>query len=104
MKWKPSEIDQVIAGPIFERFLDEIEFDDETALAHRWWPLGRKTPIVLDPRIRFGAPVVEGTAVRTSIVASLAETTSVEDAAIAYELDVRQVRAALAFETELRAA
>lgn len=104
VKWKAGEIDQVIAGPVFERFLEEIEFDDATSLAQRWWPLGKKIPIVLDPRVSFGAPVVERTGVRTSTLASLAEQSSVLDAAAAYQLDVKFVNAAVSFESRLRAA
>lgn len=104
VKWRAGEIDQVIAGAVFEQFLEEIEFDANSALAIRWWPLGRKTPVVLDPRIRFGAPVIEGTAVRTDVVADLAAGTDAETAAVAYELELRQVEAALSFEDQLHAA
>lgn len=104
VKWDTDEIDQVIAGAVFEKFLEEIEFDDSTALAHRWWPLGKSTPIVLDPRVSFGAPVVERTGVRTSTLALLAAASSDRDAADAYQLDLRFVQAAVAFELQLRAA
>jgi uncharacterized protein (DUF433 family) len=36
------------------------EFDYEDGLAVRWRVAGRKSPIVIDPRIRFGAPTVDG--------------------------------------------
>lgn len=104
VKWSTREIEQLIAGGIFEQFLDEIEFDAKTALAYRWWPLGRSVPIVLDPRISFGVPVVEGTSVRTTTVARMARHASVEEAAIAYELQLRQVEAAFQFEDALAAA
>jgi uncharacterized protein (DUF433 family) len=104
VKWRRAEIDQVVAGAIFETFLHEIEFDPGTALAYRWWPLGRGEPIILDPKISFGAPVVEGTAVRTSTVARMAAHLSVEEAAVAYELELRQAEAAVGFEAQLVAA
>jgi len=104
VKWKAGEIEQVIAGGVFDQFLKEIEFDATTALAHRWWPLGKATPIVLDPRINFGAPIVAGTAVRSSVVAGFARHVSIEQAAVAFELQMEQAQAAVNFETELLAA
>lgn len=104
VRWRDKDIDQVVSGAVFEQFLQEIEFDQQTALAHRWWPKGRSFPIVLDPRIRFGAPVIEGTAVRTSVVARMASKGTTEEAAVAFELQLGQASAAVEFERELVAA
>ena len=89
---------------MFEHFLAEVDFDARTALAERWWPLGRAVPVVLDPRVNFGAPVVAGTGVRTSTVARLARRASAAEAAVAYELELAQAEAAVAFEEQLAAA
>jgi len=104
VKWTAAEIDQVVAGPVFDQFLSEIEFDATTALARRWWPKGRTVPVVLDPSIGFGAPIVAGTAIRTSSIARMARASSIRDAAVAYEIDMRQAESAIAFEAELAAA
>jgi uncharacterized protein (DUF433 family) len=104
IKWQEGQSEQIIAGPIFDRFLNEIEFDSSTSLAYKWWPLGKEHPVVLDPRLAFGAPVIDGTAVRTSIVSRLAKHSSVKDAAVAYELQLRQAEAAVNFEASLAAA
>ncbi len=104
VKWTPGDIDQVVAGPVFDQFLSEIEFDTSTLLAARWWPLGRQVPVVLDPALRFGAPVVAGTGVRTSTLARLARTSSVRDVAVAYEMEVAHAQAAVDFERILSAA
>lgn len=104
VRWTAAEIDQVIAGPVFDQFLNEIEFDAMTSLAERWWPCGRDVPVVLDPKISFGAPVIVGTGIRTSTVARLARVSTVRDAAIAYEIDVGRAQAAVAFEGALAAA
>jgi uncharacterized protein (DUF433 family) len=92
-----GKIAQVIAGGLFEPFLREIDFDEKTALADRWWPLGRDYPIVLDPEIAFGAPTIAGTSVRTSTVARMAEHSSPEAAADAYDLQIGPVVAAVRF-------
>jgi uncharacterized protein (DUF433 family) len=104
VRWKRGDIEQIIAGELFEQFLSEIEFDATTSLAFRWWPLGRAVPFVLDPRVAFGAPVVAGTAVRTSVLARLARHTTLQDAAVAYELQLGQAHAACDFESRLAAA
>lgn len=104
VKWEEGQMDQIIAGPIFDRYLSEIEFDPSTSLAYKWWPLGKSEPVILDPKLAFGAPVIEGTAVRTSVIARLANRSSVTDAAVAYELQLKQAEAAINFEASLAAA
>lgn len=99
-----ARIDQLIAGHVFQPFLAEIDFNPSTALAARWWPLGREASVVLDPEISFGAPVVAGTAIRTSTLARMVAETSVVETAHAYELEPKQVRTALEFEQQLAAA
>ena len=95
---------QVIAGGIFEPFSDEIDFDETTAYASRWWPLGRQVPIVLDPRVAFGAPVIAGTRLRTTLIAGLAHETTEPAVADTYIVGVAAVRAAVRFESMLAAA
>lgn len=92
---------QIIAGPIFRHSLDEFEFDEQTELARRWWPLGRKVPVVVDPKIAFGAPVVSGTRVPTTIIARYAETRSIKVVADAFDLPRERVEAAVKFESRL---
>jgi len=92
---------QILAGPIFRHSISEIEFDEETELARRWWPQGRQVPVVLDPTIAFGAPVIAGTRVPTAILARFAETRSVSAVADAFELPTERIEAAVAFERRL---
>lgn len=95
---------QVIFGRVLAPFLNEIDFDPQTSLAHTWWPKGRNVPIVLNPRIAFGAPTIQGTRIRTSAVVRLAGATPASDLARAYQITVPQLKAALDFERELAAA
>ncbi|MFQ6045692.1 MAG: DUF433 domain-containing protein [Gemmatimonadales bacterium] len=95
---------QIVAGPIFRHSFEEIEFDEHTELARRWWPRGRHTPIVLDPAIAFGAPVVRGTRVPTTIIARYAEARPIKVVADAFELPSGQVKAAVTFESQLACA
>lgn len=95
---------QLIAGRIFLQSAEDVDFNRQTRLARRWWPLGLGTPIILDPRIAFGAPVVESTGIRTEIIALYARGRSPSQVANAFEIDDNRVRAALRFETQLRRA
>lgn len=58
---------------ILEPVLRDVEFDDE--FASRWWPLGKKMGIVIDPMRNFGAPTDDVSGVT---VADLASATRVE--------------------------
>ncbi len=95
---------QLIAGELFDQYLSAVEFEKKSMLAIRWWPRGRNVPIVLDPRVAFGAPVVEGTGTRTNVIAALARTEKQETAADAFELPYPAVNAAVEFEAQLAAA
>jgi uncharacterized protein (DUF433 family) len=92
---------QLIAGSLLDRYVEEMDFDDTTSLAHRWFPLGRDVPIVLDPRIAFGAPVIAGTRIRTDILALYASRNPAPTVARAFELSPAHLRAAIDFETQL---
>lgn len=104
VKWKKGEIIQVVAGPIFAQFLNEIDFDRTTSLARRWWPCGRKYPVLLDPAVAFGAPIAEKTGIRTTTLARYCRHTSPGETAEAFELPKRVVEAAFNFEERLAAA
>ena len=95
---------QIQSGELLEEYLDEVEFSKDTSLAHRWWPLSKRVPVVLDPRVCFGAPVIEGTRTRTDVIASMTRACSEYEAGEAYRLNDVQVSAALQFEDALLAA
>ena len=57
--------------------------------------------INIDPKILGGKPVIKGTRVSVAVIVSgLADGGSVEDICRSYEIDERDVRAALAFAAE----
>jgi uncharacterized protein (DUF433 family) len=55
---------------VLDPFLDTVEYENE--VVRRWWPLGRDYKVVIDPDYGFGLPVIEGTGVRTEIIAERA--------------------------------
>lgn len=81
-----------------------LDFGDD--LACRWYPLGRERPIVVDPAVGWGSPVVVGTRIFTRTLASAvrAENNDFEQVARLYELPPEAVHAAVEYEGLLAAA
>lgn len=99
----PGRTFQLVMGRMIP-FLQEIDFDPISAMAHRWWPMGRGELVVLDPDILFGAPAIAGTRVATAVAAGMAESNTPEAAAAAYQIPLEGVEASLRFEKLLAAA
>ena len=49
---------QTLFRSVFTPLLINLEYDLGTGDATRWWPLGKKKPVVLDPARAFGAAIV----------------------------------------------
>jgi uncharacterized protein (DUF433 family) len=70
----------------------------------RWWPLGKKYTVVIDPERGFGAPIVANSGVPTKVLANAVKAEgSVAFAAKWYEVSEREVRDAVLFEERLAA-
>lgn len=92
---------QMILNPLLqEDFLARVDFADfGDQAAQRIRPQGKRSPVVLDPRISSAASTVHG--VRTEVIAEQVNAGSaVEDVADDFGLPVPVVRAALAWEWE----
>ncbi len=84
---------------------DGIEYDGRQA--RKWYPLGAKKKIVLDPGRQFGSPIVEETGTPTSVLFAsfLAEgrdETAMQRTASSYAISLPLVRAAVTFEQGLK--
>lgn len=95
---------QLAVKSLLEAHLRRIEHDDK-GLALRLFPFSRgeslEVPrvVVVDPRISFGRPVIDGTAVRTEIVANrLKAGESVRELAEDYEIEVEKIEEAIRYE------
>jgi uncharacterized protein (DUF433 family) len=87
---------------VIEPSLKGLEFEND--FAARWWPLGRKRGIVIDPKRQFGQPIDDTSGVPTVVLANAAEAEgSITKAARAFMVPRASVRRAVAFE-ERRAA
>lgn len=89
----------------FERivtpFLRELEFDRGVT---RWWPLGRKRLVVVDPVRNLGQPTVNRSGVPTRVLArSVKSNGSIESVARWFEVAPEEVRDAVEFEQTLAA-
>jgi uncharacterized protein (DUF433 family) len=89
----------------FERivlpFLKELDFDGGVT---RWWPMGRKRSVVVDPARNLGQPTVTQSGVPTRVLASSVKTNgSAEAVARWFEVATAEVRDALEFEQSLAA-
>lgn len=78
-----------------------IDFDRHN-YAERWWPLGRKKDIVLDPSRSLGQPIINKYNVRTDLIFDLYRTNhSIEEISEWYELDKKSINTAIGFENGL---
>jgi uncharacterized protein (DUF433 family) len=94
---------QIAMWPTLRGYLHQLDFDLDN-LAERWYPAGRASPVVVDPRISFGAPVIAGTRVETAVIAELYQgDDSIDELAWLYDLKPAQIRAAVDYERSLAA-
>jgi hypothetical protein len=78
-----------VIGPL----LRDVEFDGRQAI--RWWPIGERNRIVIDPEICFGKPVGSRSGVPAEILATYATRHGVRGACRWYEVDEIEVKGAL---------
>lgn len=80
-----------------------IEYDEESAV--RWFPLGKRKTIVLDPALQFGTPIIASAGIPTdTIYASfLAEGRNRDMVARVFDIPPKMVTEAIEFEESLAA-
>lgn len=114
-KYILEEINDTVAGAGYEElihrqqvftqvitpFLKELEFCDDDTLK-RWWPLGLKRKVLLDPRHQFGQPVIAGDHIPTEVLFQAVQAgQSIRAVAGWFETDTQAVRDAVDFEQSL---
>lgn len=89
----------VVFKNVVEQYLKDIDFSAETALANRWYPLGKKKRILLNPSVAFGHPIIEDTRIMTRTIVDLSEAGETEkNIANWYELKISDIHSAIYFE------
>jgi uncharacterized protein (DUF433 family) len=95
-----SEAGQIAFSYIRE-VLRHLDYDQDGQPA-RWWPVGKDGPILVDPRVGFGQPVIASTGVRTeTIVDRFLAGESFQDVANEYSISPDDVQVAIRFENRL---
>lgn len=94
---------QHVFAEITSPFFKQLEYSASGDLL-RWFPMGMDRPVVLDPRLSFGSPIVAGHGVPTAtLYAALQAGDSEEAIAEWFELPQEAVHAALDYERSLAA-
>ena len=87
---------------VLDPFLQELDYDANQLVA-RWWPLGRSTPVVIDPQYGFGFPVVAKSGVRTEIILERFRAGDLKEQ-ISADFNIEQVHVERALQFELQRA
>lgn len=93
---------QILLADDANRFFKKVEFDPpQQGDVHRLHPAGRASPVVIDPLVRFGRPSVQGVA--TERLWELFDAgESIEEITAGYDIPDEVIRAAIAYEEQLR--
>lgn len=94
---------QIYINQVIEPFCERIEFD-KNRLAQKFYPMGKSHHVVIDPKRKFGQPVIGDTNILTETVFSLFRAGEpIEVIANLYDLKVFQVEDAINFHTRIAA-
>jgi uncharacterized protein (DUF433 family) len=86
---------------IVERSLRNIDYSIE-GVPRRWWPLGKKAAIVIDPERSFGRPIETDSSVPADILAAAVDAEGSIDAVVtAWDVSAKSVRRAVHFRDEM---
>lgn len=87
---------------VLRPYLKGVEFEQEVIA--RWWPLGQKNKVVIDPDRSFGAPITSEQGVQTAIISrAFKAEDSIDLVADWYEVSKKEIRDALKFESSIAA-
>lgn len=86
---------------VLEPFLKHIDYDEAHGLAQRWHIYSN---VVIDPRVSFGKPVLEGSRISTYTIARefLANNKDASFVANLYDISEAQVHSAFEFERSVK--
>lgn len=84
-----------------DEMVDDIRFDESTGLANLWYPDTDNRQVVINPRVKFGKPVVLSGITTNSIAERYKlEDKDVEETADFFDIPESEVRAAVEFENK----
>jgi uncharacterized protein (DUF433 family) len=92
---------QQVFAQVMEPFLKQLEYSEAGELL-RWFPLGKNRPVMLDPSLSFGKPIVRGYGVPTAVLYAAHEAGETpRSIADWYDLPGPDVEAAIEFERSI---
>ncbi|MGB7295445.1 MAG: hypothetical protein WBC70_07635 [Candidatus Aminicenantales bacterium] len=96
---------QWVISDLVKQLAHQIIFDDITKEARRWFPEEGDNLVVLDPRISFGKPIIEKKGITTENIYNfyIGEGSREVPTVRWFNLDSREIRAAVKFEEYLAA-
>ncbi|MDY6861841.1 MAG: DUF433 domain-containing protein, partial [Thermodesulfobacteriota bacterium] len=92
-----------VIAPIIRQIAYQIEFDNVSGIAEKWFPLGRQKHVVIDPRIAFGSPSIINRGIKTANIYDLyvAENNNLGRVCSWLEIEENEVLSAVGFEEQL---
>jgi len=92
---------QLAFKKVLKPYLKQLDYDTQN-LVKRWWPLGTRRPVCVDPQLCFGRPIVLPIPIPTEIIfEAVSAGQTAEEVASWYGLPLNSVRAAIKFEKDL---
>jgi uncharacterized protein (DUF433 family) len=98
---RDAETGQYVMSPVFKPLLRTIHYG-ATDAADRWYPLGVRQPVVVDPAVALGEPTIRGIPTRV-LYGPVSAGESAAKVAWWYEVTRAEVLAACRFEEKMRA-
>lgn len=96
---KQYQIESIVSPTLYE-CLDFNNLD----LAEKWWPLGRSSRIVIDPKRNFGKPIIDDKNIRIETILDIYRSNkNIEEISNWYNIDELSIYAAIEFEKRLTA-
>ncbi len=95
-----------VISQFIKELAQQIEFDEPSGFAAKWFPLGKTGLVVIDPKVSFGRPTIIGKNISTDNIYDyyLGENENISKVCKWLDLSQDQVNAAIKFETTLNAA
>ena len=95
---------QYVFKAIIEPYCKNIDFNDQTYLAKRYWPLGKKHSIVVDPHHGFGQPTIQGTNISVfSLIQYIESGESMNSISKLFNIKLKEVRDVVLFNDRIAA-
>lgn len=88
---------QTVIVDVLKKFISKVQFNDDR-IAKKYYPLGKKRSVVVNPENQFGQPIIEGTNILTETIYSLSKGGDPpEFIAKLYDISIDQVQDAIEF-------